>query len=185
MSGEEYLARKYCEPRAYWHCVDELSGGNYYTYNEINSPKHWLDALANYTQQTPSAAAKQLHRRVEEARAEFNAKQDRAWGAGGVDRAIFGKKELAAWNTFNAQKQDYVRDYLRAIETGVVVRRRTARKCVRCNAAKVMGRAKYCEICAKQRHREAVRANKKKQRPLLMVISPFPEPIQPEAFAEA
>ena len=24
MSGEEYLAREYCEPTAYWHCLHEL-----------------------------------------------------------------------------------------------------------------------------------------------------------------
>jgi hypothetical protein len=121
---------------------------------------------------------------VEAARAEFKAKQERAWGAGGVDRDTFEKKELAAWNTFNAQKQAYLKDYLRATETGVVVRKRTGRKCKQCNAAKVMGRAKYCEVCAKQRHREAVRVNKKRRRPL-RVISLLPQPIQPEALAAA
>jgi hypothetical protein len=71
MSGEEYLARKYCEPKAYWRCVHELVGGNYYSVDELNYPEYWLDAVAKYTQQKPSAAAKQLHRRVEAARAEF------------------------------------------------------------------------------------------------------------------
>jgi hypothetical protein len=184
LSGEEYLARKYCEPKPYWRCLHELSGGNYYTYNEINFPEYWLDALAKYTQQKPSTAAKQLHRRVEAARAEFKRKQDRAWGAGGVDRAVFDKKELSAWNTFNAQKQAYLKDYLRAIETGVVIRRRTGRKCKQCNAATVMGRAKYCEVCAKHRHREAVRVNKKQSRSL-RVISLLSESLQPEALAIA
>ncbi len=185
MSGEEYLARKYCQPKPYWHCLRELTGGNYYSFKELNYPEYWLDALGKYTQQEPSAAAKQLHQRVEAARAEFRAKQDRAWGAGGVDRATFEKKELAAWNTFNAQKQAYLKDYLRALETGTVVRRRTGRKCKQCNAAKVVGRAKYCEVCAKQRHREAVRTSKKKQRQSSRVITLLPEPIQPEALAAA
>ena len=166
MSGEEYLSRKYCQPKPYWRCLQELSGGNYYAYNEINFPEYWLDAVAKYIQQKPSAGAKQLHRRVEAARAEFRTKQGKAWGAGGVDRAKFDKKELSAWNTFNAQKQAYLKDYLRGTETGVVVRRRRGRKCKECKAEKVMGRAKYCEVCAKQRHREAVRANKKQSRSL-------------------
>jgi hypothetical protein len=185
MIEEEYLARKYCKPKPYWRRMHELSGGNYYSFNELNYPEYWLDAMAKYIQQKPSAAAKQLHRRVEVARDEFMAKQARAWGAGGVDRAIFEKKELAAWNTFNAQKQAYLKDYPRAIETGAVVRRRTGRKCKQCNVVKVMARAKYCDACAKQRHREAVRANKKKQRRSLRVISLLPQPIQPEALVAA
>ena len=80
MSGEEYLARKYCEPKPYWHCLHGLSGGNYYSFNELNYPEYWLDAVAKYIQGKPSTALKQLHRRVEAARAEFKAKQDRAWG---------------------------------------------------------------------------------------------------------
>ena len=67
MSGEEYLARKYCEPKAYWHCLRELTGGKYYSFKELNYPEYWLDALGKYTQQEPSAAAKQLHQRVEAA----------------------------------------------------------------------------------------------------------------------
>jgi hypothetical protein len=161
--------------------LNELEGAGFPVQNY---PKHWLDAVKICTKREPSAAAKQLHRRVEAARAEFRTKQDRAWGAGGVDRAIFEKKELTAWNTFNAQKQTYLNDYLRAIETGMVVRRRTGRKCKQCNVAKVIGRAKYCEVCAKQRHREAVRANKKQSRSL-KVISLLSEPIQPEALARA
>jgi hypothetical protein len=123
-------------------------------------------------------------RRVEAARTEFKAKQDRAWGAGRVDRATFEKKELSAWNTFAAQKKACLKDYLRAVETGLVIRRRTGRKCTQCNAANVMGRAKYCELCAKQRHREAVRANKKQSRSF-RVISSLSESLQPEALAIA
>src|SRR5438067_1291456 len=80
MNSEEYLARKYCEPKPYWRCVHELAGGNYYSFNDLNYPEYWLDALAKYIGETPSAAAKQLHRRVEAARAEFKAKQDRIYG---------------------------------------------------------------------------------------------------------
>src|SRR5437870_1533504 len=67
MSGEEYLTQQYCEAKPYWRSVHELSGGNYYSFNDLNYPEYWLDALGKYTQQKPSAAAKQLHRRVEAA----------------------------------------------------------------------------------------------------------------------
>src|SRR4029453_203923 len=179
MIEEQYLARKYCEPKAYWHCMQELGepSTSFLVLNELegagsavqNDPEYWLDAVGICTKQEPSPAAKQLHRRVEAARAEFKRKQDKAWGAGGVDRATFDTKELSAWNTFNAQKQVHLKDYLRAMETGVVVRRRCDRKCKQCNAGTVMGRTKYCEVCAKQRHREAVRANKKQRRSLRVI----------------
>ena len=194
MIEEEYLARKYCEPKAYWHCLQELGepSTSFLVLNELeaagfavqNYPEYWLDAVTICTKQEPSPAAKQLHRSVEAARAEFRAKQEKAWGAGGVDRAIFDTKELSAWNTFNGQKQAYRKEYLRATETGVVVRRRTGRKCKQCNAEKVVGRAKYCAVCAKQRHREAVRANKKQSRSL-RVLSLLSESLQPEALAIA
>jgi hypothetical protein len=184
MSDEEYLARKYCEPKPYWHCLQELCGGDYYSFNELNYPKYWLGAVGKYIQGNPSPAVTQLYRRVEAARAEFGAKQEKAWGAGGVDRAIYEAKERSAWNRFNAQKQAYLKDYLRATETGVVLRRRSEPKCKQCNAATVVGRAKYCEVCAKQRHREAVRANKKQSRSL-RVIRLLSDSIQPEALAIA
>jgi hypothetical protein len=194
MIEEAYLARKYCEPNAYWHCLQEIGepSNSLLCLNELqetgfkvqNFPEYWLDAVRICSKQEPSPAAKQLHRRVEAARAEFRAKQEKAWGAGGVDRAIYEEKERAAWNRFNGQKQAYRKEYLRATETGVVVRRRTGRKCKQCNAEKVMGRAKYCEVCAKQRHREAVRANKKQSRSL-RVISLLSESLQPEALAIA
>jgi hypothetical protein len=168
MSGEEYLARKYCEPKAYWHCTRELDGSSYYTFDEINCPQYWLKAVAKYTQQKPSAAAKQLHRRVEAARAEFKAKQEKIYG----DRSLYAiarhrqsieKKELSAWNTFSAQKQAYLRDYLKAIATGVVRRKQTGSKCRQCKTAPVVGRAEYCQVCAKQRKRESQRAYKAKK----------------------
>ena len=58
---EEYLVRKYCEPKAYWHCLHELEPlgvGRYYSFDELNNPRYWLKTVAKYTQQEPSAAAK-------------------------------------------------------------------------------------------------------------------------------
>jgi len=80
VSGEEYLARQYCEPQPYWHCLQELTGGDYYSFNELSYPEHWLDVLGKYAHQRPSAAAKQLHRTVEAARAEFKVKKERIYG---------------------------------------------------------------------------------------------------------
>jgi hypothetical protein len=168
MSGEEYLARKYCEPKAYWHCTRELDGSSYYTFDEINCPQYWLKAVVKYTQQEASAAARQLHRRVEAARAEFRAKQEKIYGertlyAISRNREAIYAKEDAAWNTFNAQKQAYLRDYLKATATGVVRRKRTGSKCRQCKTAPVVGRAEYCQVCAKQRKRESQRAYKAKK----------------------
>jgi hypothetical protein len=199
MIEEEYLVRQYCEPRSYWHCLQELGEPpmSFLVLNELggarsevqNYPEHWLDAVRVCTKRAPSPAAKQLHRRVETARAEFRTKQDKIYGnrkvsaAEGLD-AIY-RREDNAWEVFNAQKQVYLKDYLKAKETGIVVRRRqTWRRCRQCNAERVMGRAKYCQICAKQRHREAARANRKKRRSL-RVISLLSEPLQREALAIA
>src|SRR5438874_1032835 len=183
MSGEEYLARKYCGPKAYWHCLHELepSGiGRYYTFDELNYPQYWLKAVAKYTQQEPSAAVKQLNRRVEDARAEFRAKQEKIYGektlyAISRSREAIYAKEDAAWNTFSAQKQAYLKDYLKAIATGLVKRKSTGRKCKQCNAAKVLGRARYCDLCAKQRQRDSQRASRecKRKKPALDDISSF------------
>jgi hypothetical protein len=177
ISGEEYLARKYCEPKAYWHCLHELepSGADrYYSFDELNYPQYWLKAVAKYTQQEPSAAARQLHRCVEAARAEFRAKREKIFGertlyAIARNREAIYAKEDAAWNTFNAQKQAFLRGYLKAVATGVVRRKRTGRKCKQCNTAKVVGRARYCDSCAKQRQRDSLRAsrNRKRQKRLL------------------
>src|SRR5882724_7026068 len=128
MNSEEYLARKYCEPKPYWRCVHELSGGNYYRFNDLNYPEYWLDALGKYTQQKPSAAAKQLHRTVEAARAEFRAKQDRIYGNRKVSETegledIY-RREDNAWDAFNAHKKDCLRAYLKAIATGKIERQR-------------------------------------------------------------
>jgi hypothetical protein len=192
MSGEEYLARKYCDPKAYWHCLHELSGGKYYTFEELNYPQHWLRAVAKYIQHEPLAAAKQLHRRIEAARAELRAKQEKIYGertlyAISRNREAIYAKDEAAWNTFNAQKQAYLRDYLKAIATGVVRRKRTGRKCKQCNAAKVIGRTQYCDSCAKQRQRDSLRAsrNRKRQERLLGDISSFSGAVQSDALTKA
>jgi hypothetical protein len=187
-SDEEYLARKYCEPKAYWHCLHELEpcgARRYYTFDELNYPQYWLKAVAKYTQQEPSAAARQLHRRVERARAEFRAKQEKIYGektlyAISRIREDIYTKEDAAWNTFNAQKQAYLRDYLKAKATGMVRRSQAGRKCEQCKTAKVIGRAKYCDLCAKQRQRDSQRASRerKRKKPPLSDISSFSGPIQ-------
>ena len=173
MSGEEYLARTYCEPKAYWHCLHKLEpsdAGRHYTFDELNYPQHWLKAVAKYTQQAPSAAARQLHRCVEAARAEFRAKQATIYG----ERTLYAisrsqtaicAKEDAAWNTFNAQKQAYLTEYLRALKSGIV-RRTRSQKCQMCYAAPVLGRTQYCEICRKRRNRESYRISKAKKRAL-------------------
>jgi hypothetical protein len=169
MSGEEYLARRYCEPTSYWHCLHGLSGGNYYTYNEINFPEYWLDAVAKYIGHKPSPAAKQLHRRVEAARAEFKAKQERIYGNRKVSQTesledIY-RKEAKAWDAFNAQKQAYLRDYLRAIETGTIETQRATRR-HRCQGEGcrelLSGRATFCDICKRARNREAARAYRRR-----------------------
>jgi len=192
MSDEEYLARKYCEAKAYWHCLHELepSGrGRYYTFDELNFPQYWLKAVAKYTQQEPSAAARQLHRRVEAARVEFRAKQEKIYGertlyAISRSREAIYDKEDAAWNTFSAQKQAYLKDYLKAIATGLVKRKSTGRKCKQCHTAKVLGRAWYCDLCAKQRQRDSQRTSRerKRKKPVLGDISSFSGATQPQAL---
>ena len=195
MSGEEYLARKYCEAKAYWHCLHELEpsgAGRYYTFDELNYPQYWLKAVAKYTQQEPSAAARQLHRRVEEARAEFRTKQEKIYGERtlyAISRSREGiyATEDTAWNTFNAQKQAYLRDYLKAKATGVVRRRRAGRKCAQCKTERVLGRAKYCDLCAKQRQRDSQRASRerKRKKPVLGDINSFSGGIQSEGLTKA
>jgi hypothetical protein len=187
MSGEEWLAHLYCEPKAFWHCTRQLDGSRYYIFDEINYPQNWLKVVAKCIEQEPSLAVRQLHRRVETARAEFKAKQVKAWGTGRVDRERYERLEAAAWNTFNAQKRAYLRDYLKAIATGVVRRKRTSRKCKQCNTAKVVGRARYCDSCAKQRQRESLRGsrNRRRQKRLLGDITSPLEVAQANELAEA
>lgn len=195
MTGEEWLARLYCEPKAYWHCLHALepSGAHkYYTFDKLNYPHHWLKAVAKYTQQEPSAAARQLHRRIEAARVEFRAKVAKIYGERTLyaisrnQEAIYARED-AAWNTFNAQKQAHLRDYLKAIATGVVRRKRASRKCKHCNTARVIGRARYCDSCAKQRQRDSLRLsrNRKRRKRLLGDITSPLEVAQANQFAGA
>jgi hypothetical protein len=195
LSAEEYLARKYCEPKAYWHCLHELepSGAcRCYTFDELNNPRYWLKAVAKYMQQEPSAAARQLHRKVETARAEFRGKQEKIYGertlyAISRNREAIYAKEDAAWDTFSAQKQAYLRDYLKAIATGAVRRRRAGRKCAQCKTERVIGRAKYCDLCAKQRQRDSQRASRerKRKKAALDDISSFSGIAQSEGLTKA
>jgi hypothetical protein len=166
MRGEEWLARLYCEPKPFWHCTRQLDGSSYYTFDDINCPANWLQAVEKYTQEKPSAAVQQLHRRVEKARAEFQEKQDAAWGEREVGTQVnpaYEKREASAWNAFNGQKQAYLQDYLRAIRSGVL-RRPRSKKCKMCNAAPVLGRTQYCGICRRQRNRESYRISKARKR---------------------
>jgi len=195
MSGEEYLARKYCEPQPYWHALHALgpSGArSYYTFDELNYPQYWLKAVAKYTHQEPSAAARQLNRRVEEARAEFRRKQEKIYGektlyAISRNREAIYAKEDAAWDTFSAQKQAHLRPYLKAKATGVVKRKSPGRKCEQCKTAEVIGRAKYCDLCAKQRQRESQRASRerKRKKAALDDISSFSGVAQSEGLTKA
>jgi hypothetical protein len=179
-TGEEYMARLYCEPKAFWHCTRQLeTSGGYYTFNEINLPQYWLEMLAKYMQAQSSAAARQLHRRVESARAEFKKKQDEASRDGRIpkDRDAYERIEPKAWDKFNAEKQAYLKEYLEAVETGNVRRMPRRRKCRECKAAFVIGRAKYCQICTKQRNRESA-WRYRRSKPRSRVIS-LPREIRP------
>jgi hypothetical protein len=169
MSGEEYLARQYCEPNAYWHCLHGLARGKYYTYNEINFPEYWLDAVAKYIGAKPSAAARQLHRTVEGGRVEVKAKQDRIYGNRKVSETeglenIY-RREDKALDIFNAHKQDCLRAYLKAIETGRIETQR-ARRRHRCRGEGcrelLSGRARFCDICKRARNREAARVYRRR-----------------------
>jgi hypothetical protein len=192
LSDEEYLAQKYCAPTPYWHCLHELepSGGRrYYTFDELNYPQYWLKAVAKYTQHEPSAAARQLHRRVEAARAEFRAKQGKIYGARTLYAISRSREDIyaaedTAWNTFNAQKQAHLKDYLKANATGVVRRSPPGRKCEQCAAVMVLGRAKYCKSCAKQRQRGSLRASRerKRKKALLGDITSLSGGAQPQAL---
>jgi hypothetical protein len=163
MSGEEWLARLYCQPKAFWRCTQQLDGSAYYTFKEINYPEYWLQLVEKYTQEKPSAAAGQLHRRVEAARAVFRAKQENAWGTGKVDRNRFERLEASARETFNRQKQVYLKDYLKAVTSGVTKRRRLTHKCQQCGEGGVRIGCKFCEFCSKERKRESKRNSKAKR----------------------
>ncbi len=182
MIEEEYLARKYCAPNAYWHCLQELGGPStsLRVLNELdgagfavqNYPKYWPDAVRICIKREPSPAARQLHRGVESARAEFKTKQDRIYGNRKVSETeglqnIY-RREDTAWDAFNARKKDCLRVYLNAIETGKIERQR-ARRRHRCQGEGCMellsGRARFCASCKRARNREAARVYRKAHRP--------------------
>jgi hypothetical protein len=199
MIEEEYLARKYCEPKAYWHCLQELgeASTSLRVLNELegagfpvqNHPKRWLDAVRICTKREPSPAAKQLHRRVEAARAEFKAKQDRIYGNRNVSETesledIY-RKENKACDAFDTQKKACLTVYLKAIETGKIQRQR-ARRRHRCQGEDctelLSGRARFCANCQRVRNREAARVYRKAHRPCSVIsytreISPQNRPV--------
>jgi hypothetical protein len=197
MSGEEYLARKYCEPKPYWHCLRELAG-SYYSFKELNYPEDWLDAVAKYIGAKASAAARQLHRTVEAGRVEVKAKQDRIYGNRKVSETeglenIY-RKEDKALDIFNTHKQDSLRAYLKAIETGRIETQRARRrhKCEGEGCRELLsGRARFCDLCKRARHREAARVYRKRNRACSVIsytreISPknkaFGYPDTPKTF---
>ena len=152
---EQELAELYCEPRAYWHCLYRVDlPRELFTFDERNKPEKWLHTIATYltlTGQAPiSPAVKQLFRLVEEARAEFRAAQDRAWGnrkVGPHTPPDYERREARAWERFNAAKQQCLAAYKEAIRTGCVKRRRrkAARFCPVCNQEPlVLGQRKCC-----------------------------------------
>jgi hypothetical protein len=182
MIDEEYLARKYCEPKAYWYCLQELGAPSmsFLVLNELegagfavqNYPEYWLEAVKICTNREPSPAAKQLHREVEAARAEFRAKQDRIYGKRKVSETegledIY-RSEDKAWDALNAQKKDCLSVYLKAIETGKIERQR-ARRRHRCEGEDcselLSGRARFCASCKRARNREAARVYRRAHRP--------------------
>jgi hypothetical protein len=186
MIEEEYLVRKYCEPKAYWHCLQELGepSMSFLVLNELESagfavqnyPEYWLDAVRICTKRVPSPAAKQLHRRVEAARAEFRAKQDRIYGNRKVSETegledIY-RREDKAWDAFNAHKKDCLRAYLKAVETGKIETQR-ARRRHRCQGEGcrelLSGKARFCDICKRARNREAARVYRGRNQPCSVI----------------
>jgi hypothetical protein len=160
MSSEEWLARLYCQPKAFWHCTKQLEGSRYYTFDEINHPENWLRVVEKYTGENPSSAGRQLHRRVEAARTEFREKQVKAWGkrnVGSRTPATYEKLESLAWAIFSKQKQDHLQDYLKTIKSGKPSRRRLTHKCEQCGEPGVRIGFKFCAPCAKACKRESNR----------------------------
>ena len=163
MSGEEWLATLYCQTKAFWHCTRQLEGSRYYRFHEINYPENWLKVVEKYTGEKPSAAGRQLHRRVEAARTEFREKQVKARGnrnVGSRTPATYERQESFAWAIFSTQKQDFLQDYLKAIKSGKPSRRRLTHKCKGCGEPGVRLGFEFCGPCAKARKRESNRRSK-------------------------
>jgi hypothetical protein len=163
---EREMAALYCEPRAYYQSVEFIAKEaplGLFTFNELNKPEKWLEAVSKYLaltgQDAISQAAKQLFRLVEEARKEFREAQDRAWG----DRKVtehtpesYEKRELAAWEKFNLAKRQCLARYEHAIATGTVTRpkRKTARICPRCKQEPLLVGQRKCPNCRAAARRE-------------------------------
>jgi hypothetical protein len=135
MTGEEWLARLYCEPKSFWRCTHQLDGSSYYTFDEINYPKNWLKVVAKYTQEEPSEACLQLHRNVEASRKEFREKQNKIYGERSLysiarNRKSIYEREDSAWDTFGTQKKRHLATYLKAVKTGVLERRKRGKNAV-------------------------------------------------------
>jgi hypothetical protein len=165
MSGEEWLASLYCGPGAYWRCTQQCEGTRYYTFDELTYPENWLSLVEKYIGEKPSAAVRQLHRRVEAARAEFHQKQQKSWGnrdVGARPPDTYERQESAAWAIFNNQKQDYLQDYRKAVNSGKPIRRRLTHKCKQCQEPGVRRGFRFCVPCAKSRKREANRRSKRR-----------------------
>jgi hypothetical protein len=169
MTGEEQLAVLYCQPKPIWHCTRQLDPPGYYTFNEINYPENWLKVVAKYTQQQPSPAARQLHRRVEAARAELRARQDKIFPISrSTDRIGLNERyhlEDLAWDRFNRKKAAYLKDYQKTVAKGGVLKRiRLTHKCKQCGESGVSKGRQFCEVCRKERARESSRKWKAKNR---------------------
>jgi PAS domain-containing protein len=162
---EQEIAKLYCEPNAYYHCVLFLQEGpeGLFTFDERNKPEKWLDAVSKYLALTGQGevglAAKQLHRLIEAARKEFREAQDRAWGHRKVTEHTpegYERKEAAAWRKFSHAKQTFLQRYDRAIKSGVVerVKRKKARICPQCGKEPLRPRQRKCNECRRETRRE-------------------------------
>jgi hypothetical protein len=159
---EQEVAALYCEPRAYYQSVEFIAKEaplGLFTFNELNKPEKWLEAVSKYLaltgQDAISQAAKQLFRLVEEARKEFREAQDRAWGDRKVTERTpesYEKRELAAWEKFNLAKRQCLARYGHAIATGHVtrVKRKAARICPQCKQEPLLVGRRKCDQCRAQ-----------------------------------
>jgi hypothetical protein len=173
--AEPEIAELYCEPRAYWHCVEFLSEAprGLFTFNELTKPEKWQDAISKYLALTGQAemspAARQLSRLVEEKRREFRAAQDPAWGNRKVGPQVpeeYERRELRAWQKFYGFKETFLRRYERSIRTGVVkrVKRKEQRICPICGINPLPPRRRKCDPCCRVARRESVRQSKRRRR---------------------
>jgi hypothetical protein len=161
---EQEIVQLYCQPKAYYRGVLFLGEGpaGLFTFDELNEPEKWVKAVSKYkalTGQSPiSLAAKQLHRRVEEARRNFREAQGRAWGNQKLSNRTpesYERREAAAWEKFNHLKEQYLRQYEDEVATGVIrrLRRKKARLCPLCDKQPLGLRQRKCGDCRKETRR--------------------------------